>query len=302
MTTVSVVVPTHNRPELMTRAVASAAAQDWDGEIEIIVVFDASEVFTPDVALAAGRSIRVQENVRSRGLAGARNTGIASATGEWVAFLDDDDIWHRGKLSRQFAALAEHPEAQMCVSGMTIDNGRALVERPLDAATIHLDELIRDRLAAVHSSSFLIRREALLTDVGLIDEELPASYAEDYDILLRAARRAPIVAVPEPLITVTWKGQSLFAKNWPAISDALQHMLDKHPEFDEDPIGRARIEAQIAIAESGRGDKRSGRAWLARAARSNPREKRLPVGALVSYGVLTPERANRMAAYVGRGI
>lgn len=300
--TVTVVIPTHNRPELMTRAARSVADQQWDGQVEIIVVFDASEVFVPDVELPASMTLSVRENARSRGLAGARNTGIEAATGEWVAFLDDDDYWHRGKLAAQFDRLQRSPEAIMCVTGMDVDNGRTMVARPLDADAIDLAGLIRDRVAAVHSSSFLIRRDALLGDLGLVDEELPRSYGEDYDLLIRAARIAPVAAVLEPQIVATWKGQSLFAKNWSAISDALQHMLSKHPEFANDPIGRARIEAQIAIAEAGRGDRATGKVWLSKAMASNKWEKRIPVARIVTWGLVTPEQANKLAHRVGRGI
>lgn len=300
--TVSVVIPTHNRPELMTRAVRSVADQQWEGAVDIVVVFDASEVFVPEVELPEACSLRVMENLRSRGLAGARNTGIEAAAGNWVAFLDDDDFWHPQKLRAQFARLAESPEAIMCVTGMSVDNGRGIVERPLTHREITLPELIRDRMAAVHSSSFLLLRSELLGRLGLVDEDLPRSFGEDYDLLIRASRLAPIAAVAEPLITATWKGQSLFARNWPSISDALQHMLAKHPEFDADPVGRARIEAQIAIAEVGRGRRDSGRAWARRAADSNRWEKRVPLARAIAWGWLTPEQASKAAHRLGRGV
>lgn len=300
--TVSVVIPTHNRPELMTRAVRSVIAQQWDGPIDIVVVFDASEVFVPEVDLPTTCTLRVMENLRSRGLAGARNTGIEAATGSWVAFLDDDDVWQPGKLRAQFARLAEGPEAIMCVTGMSVDNGRGIVERPLPHREITLPELIRDRVAAVHSSSFLVLREELMGRLGLVDEDLPRSFGEDYDLLIRASRLAPIAAVTQPQITATWKGQSLFARNWPSISDALQHLLAKHPEFGADPVGRARIEAQIAIAEVGRGSRDGGRDWVRRAANSNRWEKRIPLARAMVWGWLTPEQAGKAAHRLGRGV
>src|SRR5262249_48229406 len=97
MPTVSVVVPTRNRPELMREAVRAALAQDYNGAIEVVVVYDQSE---PEPGLSdeladaldgSRRSIRVETNTtRAPGLAGARNHGIGAATGELVAFCDDD--------------------------------------------------------------------------------------------------------------------------------------------------------------------------------------------------------------------
>ena len=101
---VSVVIATRNRPELVRKAIASVIAQDYAGEIEVVLVFDQSE---PDLTMASdapGRTVRVITNTRTPGLAGARNSGIQAAEGPWVAFCDDDDHWRPEKITRQLAA------------------------------------------------------------------------------------------------------------------------------------------------------------------------------------------------------
>ena len=95
----------------------------------------------------------------------------------------------------------------------------------------------------------LIRRDAL-ADMGPVDEKIPGSYGEDYDWLLRAARRMPIVAVQQPLVEVYWHEQSFFAERWEAIAEALTYLLEKHPELKADRYGMARIEGQIAFAKA----------------------------------------------------
>jgi glycosyltransferase involved in cell wall biosynthesis len=98
---VSVIVPTVGRPDLVTRAVCSALAQDLK-TIEVIVVLDGP---SPATAAALGQiedeRLRVLELARRIGLGGARNAGIQEACSEWVAFLDDDDEWLPSKLELQ---------------------------------------------------------------------------------------------------------------------------------------------------------------------------------------------------------
>src|SRR5258705_10944899 len=79
--TVSVVVPTRQRPELLRRALISILGQTYEGDIEILVVFDQDDPVDPGIDVALGRSIKLLRNERCIGLAGARNTGIAAATG-----------------------------------------------------------------------------------------------------------------------------------------------------------------------------------------------------------------------------
>ena len=89
--TVSAIIATRNRPELLRRAIAAIIGQDYEGDIEIVVVFDQCE---PDQTLLAelpagvdNRSIKLTTNVRSTGLAGGRNSGVDFASGQWVAYL-----------------------------------------------------------------------------------------------------------------------------------------------------------------------------------------------------------------------
>ena len=82
---VSVVIPTRDRPVLMRRAVEAVLAQRYEGEVECLVVFDQSDPELPDVDIPPGRRLKALRNERTPGLAGARNTGAMAATGELLA-------------------------------------------------------------------------------------------------------------------------------------------------------------------------------------------------------------------------
>jgi glycosyltransferase involved in cell wall biosynthesis len=300
--TVSVVVATRDRPVELREALAAISDQDYAGTVETLVVFDRSE---PDLTLASTdprRPVRVMTNERSPGLAGARNTGIVASVGELVAFCDDDDAWLPGKLVLQVAALQADPQLEVVTTGIRIDYAGTSTDRILPGTSVTFAELLRSRLTELHPSSFCFRRSSLLDGIGLVEEALPGSYAEDYELLLRAARRHPIHAVPEALVAVRWHQQSFFEGKWEIIVNALEWLLAHYPEFATEPAGLARITGQIAFAEAARGNRRSALRWAARTVRRNPTEGRAPLAAVVALGLASPERVLAGLHARGRGL
>ncbi|MBG6238880.1 glycosyltransferase involved in cell wall biosynthesis [Mycetocola sp. CAN_C7] len=299
---VTAVVPTHNRPELMKRAVESIAGQDYDGPLEIVVVFDACDVELPDIELRHGRTIRGINNSRSRGLAGARNTGILAAGTDYVAFLDDDDFWLQGKLEAQMELLRGQPEAVLVGTAMVVDAGERTHERLMSSDVISHAELIQNGLAGLHSSSLLFRRQRLLGDLGLVDEQLPRSYGEDYDLLLRASALHPVAVVNRPLVSVTWKGQSFFFGQWAVYAEALQYLLTKHPDFASNRKAIGRIQSQVAFALAASDQKTDARAWAVKALRNNPRQVKAALALAITTGLVTAPQVIRVVRRFGKGI
>ena len=116
----------------------------------------------------------------------------------------------------------------------------------------------------------LARRRQLLDDIGLVDEEIPGSYAEDYEWLLRASRLGPVLAVAEPLAVIHWHQSSFFADRWRTIISALTYLVDKHQDLQGEPSGLARIYGQIAFAHAALGERRPARRWARRTLSLNP--------------------------------
>ena len=172
---VSVVVPTRDRPELLRRAVAAVLEQTYPGPVECLVVFDQSDPDLPWGPLPASRRLVLVRNQRTPGLAWARNSGILAATGELVAFCDDDDEWLPEKLARQVARLLATPSAAVSTTGILVRYKDRTTTRLAPTVLVTHRQLLRSRLTELHPSTVLARRRQLLDDIGLVEEEIPGS-------------------------------------------------------------------------------------------------------------------------------
>ena len=299
---VSVVIATRGRPELLRRALRSIFGQEGVGALEVLVVFDQVEIDPlDDVVVPDAGSLRTLANARTAGLAGGRNTGILAASHELIAFCDDDDEWMPGKLAAQLPVLAESPRPSLVATGIRIVSAGGTHDR-LPPATVQFTDLLESRITEIHPSSFLLRRSDLLDGIGLVDEELPASYGEDYDLLLRAARLGPVRSVVEPLIVVHWNRASFFSEKWEGIAAGLGYVLEKFPEFATSPKGSARIEGQIAFAYAALGDRPSARTWARRTLRHDRRQLRAYAALAVASRLISPTALVRMVNNRGRGL
>lgn len=198
---VSVIVPAFNAGDYLEACLDSALAQG-DVPTEIIVGDDGSTDGTPAILDRYARDfgITVLKPGRNLGPYPLRNRCIDRARGEFVAFLDSDDVWKPGKLARQVAALRADPEAGLCHSYMMRVDRDGVPERRLE---LHSERYagwcFPDMLRAngVGTSSVLVRRR-VLDRVGLFDERF--RYRGDWELWCRIARIAPFAFVPELLV------------------------------------------------------------------------------------------------------
>jgi glycosyltransferase involved in cell wall biosynthesis len=303
---VEVIVPTRDRPALLRSAVRSILSSEYAGDIRVLVVFDQSE---PDQSLPGedglgigpGRQVEVLSNGRSVGLAGARNTGLLAAQAELVAFCDDDDVWLPRKLDRQVQALLDNPDAEFVCCGIDVFYDGRSHPRILQRDEVTLTALLRDRLTELHPSTFVMRRKSVVDGFGLVEEEIPGSYAEDYELLLRAARQHPIVNIRDVGVRVLWSKGSYFSNRWSTWRSGLTWLLQRYPEFHDVPAGEARIAGQIAFASAADNDRREGLRWAWRALRRRPTEPRAYLAVAVAAG-LPASWVMRRLHNMGRGL
>jgi glycosyltransferase involved in cell wall biosynthesis len=313
--TVGVVVPTRSRPALLRRALESIRAQDYPGRLRIIVVYDQAD---PDYLIAAAddRPIMVLANWRTPGLAGARNTGVLALDTELVAFCDDDDRWAPQKLSRQVAALRAEPDAEFATCAIEVEYDGRRTPRLAGRTLVRIDDLTRSRMAMLHSSTFLARRAALTVvaaggdgggigdgdGIGLVAEDAPGSQNEDWDLLLRASRRGPIVHVDEPLVQVLWGRTSHYAYEYATKISSLRWMMARHSEIQGCPPGAARVYGQLACWSAANGNRREAWRWTRQAVRANWREPRAAIAIAAMSGAVRVETVLAALHRRGRGI
>jgi glycosyltransferase involved in cell wall biosynthesis len=195
---VSVVIPTRNRWPFLRRALASVLAQEAVG-LEVIVVDDGSTDDTPErlAEVDDGRLTVVRRETGGR-VASARNAGLAQTRGEWVAFLDDDDVWAPTKLRVQLGTAAAAGADWVYAAVVVVDeelNVLIPAEPPIPAERIAAE--LRTHNAVPSGSNAAARRSALLALDGF-DERLVL--LDDWDMWLRLALSYPAAACPEVLV------------------------------------------------------------------------------------------------------
>ena len=193
---ISVIIPTHNRIDLLLRALQSVQKQTLSAT-EVIVIDDGSTDNTGDVVRGLYPEVCYiyQEN---KGVSAARNLGIKNANYSWIAFLDSDDEWLPTKLAVQMDALNDKSNYLIChTEEIWIRNGRRVnpMRKHKKYGGHIFDKCLQ--LCLISPSSVIVHKD-LFKEVGLFDESLPA--CEDYDLWLRICSRHPVLFIEVPLI------------------------------------------------------------------------------------------------------
>lgn len=217
---VSGVITAYNRPEFLRRAIESALAQTRP-LTELIVVDDGSPSDLAGVVALFGERVRYVRMAENRGANAARNIGVATAHGEVVAFLDDDDEWHPEKLEHQLRTLTADDEASLC-GWRYIDRSKRHVQA-IDHIT---EDMLRLSNPFCGTSGLVVRRQTLLE--VQFDEAL--RQGQDWDVYVRLAKRRPLTYVARALVLRRYgdhQGITLSARHRTP-EELMERALDVH--------------------------------------------------------------------------
>jgi glycosyltransferase involved in cell wall biosynthesis len=198
--TFSVILPAYNAEPFIRQTLASILAQTWT-DFEVILIDDGSRDRTAEIAESMDPRIRVFRQPNG-GIANARNAAIAQARGEWLAFMDHDDLWHPDKLAAQAKLLESKPECGI-VYGAFLRwdpaNPPHFPDAVLDPGRIaeDLSGFILHRMVETNwvlLSTAVIRR-SVFDQVGMFDPTMPP--ADDWDFVIRACERYPFVKMAQ---------------------------------------------------------------------------------------------------------
>ena len=231
MSLISVIIPVYNGEKTIRETIESVLTQTFR-DFELIILNDGSQDSTLDIVSSIQDSRLKVFSYPNAGLATSRNRGTFHAVGEYISFIDADDLWTPDKLETQLKALQDNPEAAVAYSWTNyIDESGQFLRRGgyLTAnGDVYAKLLVVDFLE--NGSNPLIRRQALI-QVGGFDESLPA--AEDWDILLRLAAQYSFVAVPYPQILYRVSANSMSAhvvRQETACLKVLERAFNQAPE------------------------------------------------------------------------
>jgi len=197
---VSVIIPVFNRKELLLRCVRSVLSQTHR-DFELIIVDDGSSEPVSQVVTGALPNIKatcLRHDV-NRGAGAARNTGVANAKGDYVAFLDSDDQWHTDKLAHQLTFMRQHRGCRASCTGYVLVDDRLAETKRRPPARTELDDLLWG--CRISPGTTLMVERTLFDLAGPHDETLRR--LEDWDWLLLATRHTPILGLSEVLAEIS---------------------------------------------------------------------------------------------------
>jgi len=199
---ISVIIPAYNRASFLDEAIQSVLDQEYfvrddSSSFELLVIDDGSTDNTREIVRSFGDKVNYhfQEH---KGVSAARNLGLNLARGDYLCFLDSDDLWKKDKMSVQMSFMKTFPKAKVCYTEETWIR-RGVFVNPKKKHQKYsgwiFDKVLP--LCLISLSSALFRREVFV-EIGKFDEELLA--CEDYDFGIRLAHKYPIYLLPKPLI------------------------------------------------------------------------------------------------------
>lgn len=199
MAKISTIIPAYNCADHIRETIESVFSQTVK-DMELIVVDDGSADKTGDVLQSFGSKLRHIRHKENRGPSAARNSGVKESKGEYIAFLDHDDVWLPDKIEEQLKLFEKNKDLGLVYSNFYyVDMAGAQMGELFDNIKPHrglvFEKLIMSNF--IPTSSVMVRKK-VLDEVGLFDENFLIS--QDYDLYIRIAERCRIDFVERPLL------------------------------------------------------------------------------------------------------
>lgn len=281
-TWISVVIPTYQRPQKVRRAVNSVLDQTLS-DFEIIVVNDDPETRIHN-ALPDDDRIRCIQHEQNRGAPVARNNGIKAANGEYVALLDDDDMWKSEKLAKQinkFNSL-DNSFGLVYTGSDHVYNGK-LVNRDVPSKEGDLYGVLLGQ-NFIPSESPLIKKECF-ERVGLFDPDFPS--CQDIDMWIRIAREFKIGVVDEPLAVSYLGHDDRISDDYEKKYQGHKRLIEKHNrDMKTNRSALAQQRRKVGLYAIGTGRNREGVHQLWKSFQYNP--SNWPLILYIFMGMLPP--------------
>jgi glycosyltransferase involved in cell wall biosynthesis len=273
--TVSIIIPTYNRRQLIARSIKSVLNQTYR-DFELIIVDDGSTDDTSEVVAGFNderiRYIRCEEN---RGEAAARNTGIKTARYDYIAYQDSDDEWLPEKLARQMELLEDAPpRLGVIYTGFWKTENHRRTYVPFSWVSQKNGDIHKELLKGnfIGSPVVLIKKECF-NKVGLFDENL--RNLVDWEMWLRISKHYHFRCVDEPLVVAHYDLGNV-SDNPGSLIDAMVLVLEKNrDEFEAEKRLLARHWINIGNLLVAKGETKKGRRYIIDALRLYPFSIRL---------------------------
>lgn len=279
---ISVIIPTHNRSDLVQRAMTSVLNQTYQN-VEIIVVSDGSTDNTKEVV---NRYQKKYENIQfieinpGKGANNARNRGIEASNGSYVAFLDDDDEWSTKKLELQLDVFKSDDKIGLVYTGINViyvKENLTYYSLSGQKGDLKKEILLKNVIGA--TPSVMVKRE-ILEKSGYFDVEMPAK--QDYDLWIRICQVTHVGFVDEPLVNYyNYSGEKQISLSTEKHETAIEIIDKKYQnlfkELSESELKKQRSNYNISIANIAlrNNNKKLGWKYSIRAFKYNPNVKNL---------------------------
>lgn len=234
---ISVVIPVYNREKYIKKCIQSILEQTYQ-PMEIIVVDDGSTDGTIDkIKEIDSKIVRVVSGGGNHGAQNARNIGISEARGDWIAFLDSDDMWLPGKLEKQKDCVEKSGRPVCAGGGLILRNGKQTASWLDGQSGMVFEQVILHKMCFLYPT-ILVKKDCLL-QIGMLDEKVPAY--QELDVSIGLASHYEVDYINEPLFIWNCDNKNTISNDKKKQIAGREYLFTKYRNLIKDTHGNRGI-------------------------------------------------------------